>query len=124
MSASQGNPQLFAAIANEGSAARVKLVGPNFGEREGPIVVSMIESHLDEHGSAVKTVVLDFTDVEFINSSGLGSCVTIHRNATARKNKVALFNLSKPLLEVFKMTHLHKLFKVVDSDKALAKLMS
>ncbi len=118
-----GSSQLFASIERQDSAARVRVVGPNFGEREGPIVTSMIETFVEEQPT-VKVIVLDFTDVEFINSSGLGSCVTIHRNATGGKRKVALFGVCPNIMEVFKMTHLHKLFKMVENENALNKLVS
>ncbi len=115
--------QLFAHLSVERGALIVHVVGPNFGEREGPIVQKMIETRLDEEGDDLAYVVLNFADVGFMNSSGLGSCVMIHRVSTALKKKVVLYALSDDLLKVFKMTRMDKLFKLADDEKKLAKII-
>lgn len=123
MSPSPESKQLFASISVDGHAMRVGVVGPNFGEREGPVVQKMIQSKFEETSDGFKFVVLDFSDVDFMNSSGLGSCVMIHRQVTAEKAKVVLYALGDDLRQVFKMTRMDKLFKLADDEKKLGKII-
>lgn len=116
-----GKP-LFAALTLDRGVLTARLVGPSLGQREGPVVAEMIGEQL-RGAEPIGYVVLDFTDIEFINSAGLGSCVTIQTHAKkAGKAVVILHALRKELREVFKMTRLDKIFKVADDPKRLAKL--
>ena len=76
---------LFADVTLTGGAIRVRLVGPSIGQREGDVVAEMVRSKLTELSGRAQLVVLDFTDVQFINSAGLGACVVIHRAAGASR---------------------------------------
>ena len=62
---------LFAHIDDTTGVLTARLVGPAFGEREGEVVYSMLESATNPGHRAL---VLDFTDVNFVNSAGLGAC--------------------------------------------------
>ena len=123
MSDSSETKQLFAQMNVERGALVVHIVGPTFGEREGPIIQKMIEDRLDEEETELAFVVLNFADVGFMNSSGLGACVMIHRIATAQKKKVVPYALSDELLKVIKMTQMDKLFKLAEDEKKLAKIL-
>jgi len=113
--------QLFADMQFNDGVLMARLVGPNFGQREGPVVVSMIEAELAK--SPARLIVLDCSDISFINSSGLGSCVVIHNRAKAIDGKVVLYALRKDLVDVFKMTRMDKLFVIAADAKRLAKVM-
>lgn len=114
---------LFADVTVEGGVLTARLVGPSIGQREGPIIASTIEAKFVDAAPPVRHVVLDFADVTYINSSGLGSCVTIHNQAKSQKAGVVLYRMRDDIRDVFKMTRMDKIFKIAPDEKKLAKFV-
>jgi anti-sigma B factor antagonist len=72
-----------------------------------------------------KTPVLlvDFTGVDYIDSSGLATFIEYLRDASAHKGKIALFGLKKKVRTIFDLVRLNELFTITDSaDTAVAAL--
>jgi len=53
-----------------------------------------------------KCIVLDLTDVNYIDSSGLGALVSVYLSAKRRQCELKLINLSQRLQELFRITKL------------------
>jgi anti-sigma B factor antagonist len=51
-----------------------------------------------------KTVVLDLTNVSYMDSSGLGAVVSLYISAKAAKSELKLVNLTERLKEIFSIT--------------------
>lgn len=66
-------------------------------------------------------VAIDLTTVVFLASAGIGVFVTINRKATADGGKMALFGLAPEILEVLKITRLHKLFALAKTEDGAVK---
>lgn len=56
-----------------------------------------------------KTVVLDLTNVSYLDSSGLGAIVGLYVSAKAAKSHLKLINLNERLKELFSITRLGQL---------------
>ena len=56
--------------------------------------------------SESKTVVLDLTNVTYMDSSGLGAIVGLYVSAKAVKSQLKLVNLNEHLREIFSITRL------------------
>jgi anti-anti-sigma factor len=56
--------------------------------------------------SASRTVVLDLTNVTYMDSSGLGAIVGLFISAKAAKSQLRLINLNERLKEIFSITRL------------------
>ena len=72
-----------------------------------------------------KTPVLlvDFNDVDYIDSSGLATFIEYLRDASAYEGKIALFGLKKKVRTIFDLVRLNELFTITDSaDAAVAAL--
>jgi anti-anti-sigma factor len=67
-----------------------------------------------------KQVILEFSKVQFMSSSMLGKLVQIHKKCKEYKVKLKLCGISSDILEVFKITKLHKLFDI-ETDEASAR---
>jgi len=118
------SPQLYAKLTVEGPALRARFVNASIGEREGNVVHNMIESHFADMETPLPFVVLDFSDTSFINSAGLGACVMIYKSAQKRNGTVVLYGQRPEIESVFKLSGLHKIFKLAPNDKKLAKILS
>jgi len=65
--------------------------------------------------------VMDFKDVEFIDSSGLGAFVACLKSALETGGNIKIANLQKKVRMVFEITRIHKICDIFDSvDAALA----
>ena len=53
-----------------------------------------------------KTVVLDLTNVDYLDSSGLGTIVGLYVSAKAANSQLKLINLNQRLKELFSLTRL------------------
>jgi anti-anti-sigma factor len=115
--------QLYAHCSFQPGALRVELVGPNIEQREAEIIGNMICARIERHAHGLRFVVLDFSDIAFINSAGIGACVRIHNEARAGGATTILYGLNDELVRLFKMTKLDRLFKIVKDEKKLAKMI-
>jgi anti-sigma B factor antagonist len=58
-----------------------------------------------------KRVVLDLTDVTYMDSSGLGAIVGIYLSARRQQRELKLINLNQRLKELFRITNMAKIFE-------------
>jgi anti-sigma B factor antagonist len=69
------------------------------------------------------TVILDLTDVPYIDSSGLGSLVSAYISRHKMGRRVALTGVNERVFRLFEVTHTDSLFLVFDTvDHALEAL--
>lgn len=72
---------------------------------------------LEEAGS--KRVVLDLSEVDFVDSSGLGALVSVLKQV-AGGGRLVLCGLTKPVQELMELTRLHRIFDLAeDLQRAL-----
>ena len=76
--------------------------------------IATIENHIMKliSISPGTMVVLDFKKVRFMSSSFLGFLLKLHKTVTQGQGRLRLRNMSKQIYEVFKLTNLHKVFKI------------
>jgi anti-sigma B factor antagonist len=58
-----------------------------------------------------KRVVLDLTDVTYMDSSGLGAIVGIYLSARRQKRELKLIHLNQRVKELFRITNMAKIFE-------------
>jgi len=69
------------------------------------------------------TVLLDLSEVDFIDSSGLGSLLSCLRTMNAKDGDLRLFGMRKPVQAMFELVRMHRLFAIYDTeDEARATL--
>ena len=61
-------------------------------------------------------LLLNFSEVEFLSSAGLGKLITLDKKLKARGGKVRLSNLSPELHDIFRITRLDKLFEIEEDE--------
>lgn len=65
---------------------------------------------------APKVLVVDLGQVKCLTSESLNQLINVNCHARERGTKLVLSNLCSPLLDVFRITRLDRLFEVADSD--------
>ncbi|CAL1239989.1 STAS domain-containing protein [Candidatus Methylocalor cossyra] len=105
-------------------------------QREGKTVLTLKEERLDAHNSGDlrdhilkllenghSHLVIDLSEVRFIDSSGLGALLSGYKNATLRSGTFVLTGLQQRVQSMFELTRLHRVFDIYPSvEAALSKV--
>ena len=67
-----------------------------------------------------RNLLLNFAEVFYVDSSGLGTLVQVHREVGEAGGKLKLMNLKNITRDLLRVTHLHLIFEVfTDEESAL-----
>lgn len=69
-----------------------------------------------------RKLILDFTKVQFLASAAVGVLINLRNKVNERKGKLVICGLRKPLMQVFEIMKLTKLFTFCPDDKAALKV--
>lgn len=72
---------------------------------------------VDVANNRPKKLVLNMTDVGYMDSSGVGTLVELLRRVNGYKGKLALVNLSQRVKSVFEITKLDKFFSIYPTEE-------
>lgn len=93
-----------------------RLLCEKVAERESQVLQAELSAAATPHKWKLA---LDCAEVMLLASVGLGMLVTLNKNAKAGGGKLAVFNLSKELMEVLKLTRLERVL-LIAKDRAAA----
>jgi len=63
-----------------------------------------------------KSILLNFSDVEFLSSAALGKLITLDRKVKASKGRLKMSNIRPEIFEVFQITKLNKVFDIRNDE--------
>ena len=63
-----------------------------------------------------KSLLLNFSSVEFLSSAALGKLITLDKKVKANGGRLKLSNIRPEIYEVFAITKLNKLFDIKDDE--------
>ena len=94
-------------------------------KRNDKILLTLKEERLDAHNSGElkdylqrlleggpTSLVIDLSEVRFIDSSGLGALLSGYKNASLRQGSLALAGLQSRVRSMFELTRLHRVFDI------------
>ncbi len=70
---------------------------------------------VDELGR--RKLLLNFSNVEFMSSAALGKLIRLHQRLAQVGGKLVLCEISKTILEIFTLTKLDKMLKIVKDEQ-------
>ena len=106
-SATQSAPMLTLATSTEGDAIVVKCAGKLVTGSTG-----ILQDEIRRLIPGSKRIVLDLTDLTYMDSSGLGSIIGLYVSAKTGGTRLEMINLSKRVRELFSITNALSLFEV------------
>jgi len=68
-----------------------------------------------------KKVIIDFSAVSYIDSSGLATLIEMFQRLKKIGGKLRFSNMEQKIKNVFEITKLHKLFEIFDTQEAALK---
>ena len=95
-------------ICKNGSGAQVRLAGSMYVEDSASVREQLIG--LLEEGLVYLTV--DLSDLDYVDSSGLGVLISIHKRCLQKGGKMVITGLRGMVEELFKLTRLDLVFNV------------
>lgn len=103
---------------NKAAPVTVRLTESRLRNEKNDAVGAQISKHLD---AGEVNVILDFSAVEFVDSSFLGMLVVALKRATALEGDIVLCCLQAPVKTIFNLMRLHRIFGIYDTvDEAAA----
>jgi anti-sigma B factor antagonist len=94
--------------------------GARIVDVRGEITASSEEALVDAYaragGDGVRAVVLNFSDLEYMNSGGIGLLVTLLVRANRAKQKLLAFGLDEHYRQIFELTRLDEAIGIYASE--------
>ena len=108
------------AVSRSGEFAIVRVAGSVIRDNQAELRTKL-EELID---TGIKGVALDFTGVDYVDSSGMGCCVCVLRRMHDRKcGIVVVFGASDDIVRVWKLIRLDVVIPIVPTEhEALARL--
>jgi len=82
----------------------------NFDDDLDAAYVTRVRPQIDRLAEAGEDVVLDLSKVDFVDSSGLGALVFLHKRLVAKGHKLKITGLKGQPLQLFTNLHLVPVF--------------
>lgn len=110
---------VFANIASSDGVLTVHLIGPSIGQREVQIITDMVVPAIEQMGKALRFLVLDLSQITFVNSMGLGMFIDFRNRTHKSGGKAVLLGMNQQLSDLFKMVKIEKLYAIARDGSEL-----
>ena len=112
----------YVGVQRVGAVAVAQVLREKITEHENQRVFAELSAAA---AAANHRLAVDLSGVGLLSSAGLGGMINLHKTCVAGGGRLVVFGLQDPILEVLRLTHLHKLLTIADSrDAALKKAAS
>jgi anti-sigma B factor antagonist len=91
----------------------IRIRGDVTTDSEGPLMAAYSQA-----GEKTRTVVLDFSGLDYMNSGGIGLLVTLLVRANRRKQKLSAIGLNDHYRQIFELTRLDEAITIHDTEAA------
>ena len=94
----------------------IRVRGDVTAASEGPLMAAYGQA-----GEKTRSIVLDFSGLDYMNSGGIGLLVTLLVRANRQKQKLLAYGLNEHYKQIFELTRLDEAIGIYDDEpKALA----
>jgi anti-sigma B factor antagonist len=77
---------------------------------------ALMDAYVRAGGENVKAIVLDFSELDYMNSGGIGLLVTLLVRANRAKQKLLAFGLNEHYRQIFELTRLDEAIAIHASE--------
>ena len=88
------------------------------GEVTGSAESILMDAYTQATAAGVQAVILNFSGLEYMNSSGIGLLVTLLIRTQRQKQRLLAFGLSEHYRQIFELTQLDKAIGIYPSEAA------
>jgi anti-anti-sigma factor len=83
-----------------------------------------MDSYAQATSAGARMILLNFSELEYMNSSGIGLLVTLLIRANRQGQKIAAFGLSSHYKDIFELTRLDEAIHIYDTEEAALEAAS
>lgn len=87
------------------------------GEVTGFAENALMDAYTQASTGQIGTIILNFSGLEYMNSSGIGLLVTLLIRTQRQKQHLYAYGLSDHYRQIFKLTRLNEAIRVFDDEK-------
>jgi anti-sigma B factor antagonist len=123
----EGIMEIYRTRRNEMPQAQVKMNVRNAGEKASIIDVEgeltafaegvLMDAYNQASDGQVRAIILNFEDLEYMNSSGIGLLVTLLIRINREKQRLLTYGLSEHYRSIFQITRLDDAIAIHDSEE-------
>jgi anti-sigma B factor antagonist len=88
------------------------------GELNGYSEDALVEAYNQTNNGHTRGIILNFTDLEYMNSSGIGLLVTMLIRVQRQKQRLLAYGLSDHYQQIFELTRLNEAIEIYDDEDA------
>ena len=88
------------------------------GELNGYGEEALMEAYTAASNGSSQAIILNFSDLEYMNSSGIGLLVTMLIRVQRNKQQLLAYGLSEHYQQIFELTRLNEAIAIYDSEEA------
>jgi anti-sigma B factor antagonist len=96
----------------------IRLSGDLIGEDNGAAIIGVVADALQEK---VRTCIVDISGLRYINSSGIGTLITILTKFRNKSGEVYLMKPSESVQKLLVITKLNAIFHIIQSESEISK---
>lgn len=89
------------------------------GDITGAAEEALTQAYAEATNGGTQAFVLNFTDLDYMNSTGIGLLVTLLIRAQRQNHKLLAYGLSDHYREIFQLTRLDEAIGIYDSEAAV-----
>lgn len=78
----------------------------------------LMRAYNEANTPSTRTIILNFTGLEYMNSSGIGLIVTLLIRINRQKQRMLAYGLNDHYQHIFELTRLNDAIKIFDSESA------
>jgi len=77
---------------------------------------TLMEAYADASTPSTRAIILNFSGLEYMNSSGIGLLVTLLIRINRQKQRMLAFGLSEHYKHIFELTRLNEAISIYDTE--------
>ncbi|MFN2389436.1 MAG: STAS domain-containing protein [Actinomycetota bacterium] len=87
------------------------------GDVTGACEDAMMEAYTQASDAKTRAIVMNFTDLQYMNSTGIGLLVTLLVRAQRQKQRILAFGLTDHYRQIFELTRLDEAVSIHGSEQ-------
>ncbi len=88
-----------------------------------PETSDLIDNIFNDNNSIIKDIVLDFRNIETIDSSGVGLLIHLRQSINKFKHKLYIININDSVIKILELTKLKTFFEIYKNYEELSKCL-
>ncbi|MHC4351018.1 MAG: STAS domain-containing protein [Planctomycetota bacterium] len=114
----------FVEVTLDGGVVTARIITSSVNDNVAQAILMRTQEAIGQAGGELTDVVLDFGGVEFIDSSGLGTCFELRNDIAGRGARVILYQPTETVLQLFMVVKMESLFTIVHTADELRSVVA